>query len=96
VVSALTDPDPALLDAPIVVERLRTDPVHGLTTREATRRLVAVGANDIESVPPVPTWKKLIAQFRSPLIYLLFAALIASLGVWVVEGATGSGRSMLW
>ena len=89
VMNALTDPDPALLDMQTVVEQLRTDPERGLTTQEATRRLAAVGANDIQPVPPVPTWKKLVAQFRSPLIYLLFAALIASLAVWVVEGATG-------
>ena len=88
-VSALTDPDPALLDAPIVVERLQTDPEHGLTAEEAARRLVVVGPNDIETVPPVPAWQKLVAQFRSPLIYLLFAALVASVAVWVVEGATG-------
>ena len=87
--NALTDPDPALLDAPIVVERLQTDPEHGLTAEEAARRLVVVGPNDIATVPPVPTWKKLVAQFRSPLIYLLFAALVASVAVWVVEGATG-------
>ena len=37
----------------------------------------------------MPTWKKLVAQFRNPLIYLLFAALVASVAVWVVEGATG-------
>lgn len=70
VVSALIDSDPALLDAPVVVERLRTDPEHGLTAQEAARRLGAVGANDVENVPPVPTWRKLVAQFRSPLIYL--------------------------
>jgi Ca2+-transporting ATPase len=89
VVGALTDPDPALLDAPTVVERLRTDPVRGLTTEEAARRLVGVGPNTVESVPPVPTWQKLVAQFRSPLIYLLLAALMASLAVWAVEGAGG-------
>ncbi|MBI2695124.1 cation-translocating P-type ATPase [Mycobacterium nebraskense] len=85
--AALIDPDPALLDATAVVEKLRTDPTFGLSVAEAARRLVVVGANDIESVPPAPTWRKLLAQFRSPLIYLLLAALIASLAVWVVEGA---------
>ncbi|MFZ1178307.1 MAG: HAD-IC family P-type ATPase, partial [Mycobacterium sp.] len=89
VVGALIDPDPALLDAPVVVDRLQTDPERGLTSQEAARRLVAIGANDIESVAPLPRWKKLAAQFRSPLIYLLFAALIASVAIWVVEGATG-------
>ncbi len=89
VLGALLDPDPALLDASVVVERLGTDPEQGLTGQEAARRLAAVGQNDIESVPPVPTWRKLVAQFRSPLIYLLLAALIASLAVWAVDGATG-------
>lgn len=84
--AALLDPDPALLDATAVVEKLRTDPTFGLTAAEAARRLVVVGANDIESVPPAPAWRKLLAQFHSPLIYLLLAALIASLAVWVVEG----------
>ncbi|MGZ4529362.1 MAG: cation-translocating P-type ATPase, partial [Mycobacterium sp.] len=83
------NPDPAFLAAPVVAQRLQTDPERGLTTREASRRLAAVGANDIESVPPLPAWQKLLAQFRSPLIYLLFAALVASLAVWVAEGATG-------
>ncbi len=87
--AALLDPDPALLDATAVVEKLRTDPQAGLTAVEAARRLVVVGANDIESVPPAPAYRKLLAQFRSPLIYLLLAALIASLAVWAVEGADG-------
>ena len=87
--TALVDPDPALLDAPVVTERLHTDPVLGLTGQEAAHRLRVVGANEIESAAAVRAWRKLLAQFRSPLIYLLFAALLASLAVWVVEGATG-------
>ncbi len=87
--AALLDPDPALLDAKAVVEKLRTHPESGLTAAEAARRLVVVGANEIASVPPAPAYRKLLAQFRSPLIYLLLAALVASLAVWVVEGAGG-------
>ncbi|BBZ73796.1 cation-translocating P-type ATPase [Mycobacterium paraseoulense] len=85
--AALLDPDPALLDVTAVVARLRTDPEAGLTTAEAARRLAVVGANDIDTVPPAPAYRRLLAQFRSPLIYLLLAALVASLAVWVVEGA---------
>ncbi|WP_407685808.1 cation-translocating P-type ATPase [Mycobacterium sp. HUMS_1102779] len=88
-ISALLDPDPALLDAAAVVERLATDPARGLTAAEAARRLATVGPNDLDSVPPVPRWRKVAAQFRSPLIYLLFAALVASLAVWVAEGSAG-------
>ncbi|WP_322859621.1 cation-translocating P-type ATPase [Mycobacterium europaeum] len=87
--AALLDPDPALLDAAAVVEKLCTDPQAGLTATEAARRLVIVGANDIESVPPPPAYRRLLVQFRSPLIYLLLAALVASLAVWAVEGAGG-------
>ncbi len=87
--AALLDPDPALLDATAVVDRLRTDPEAGLCAGEAARRLAVVGANEIESVPPAPVYRKILAQFRSPLIYLLLAALIASLAVWAVEGADG-------
>ncbi|MEE3067160.1 MAG: cation-translocating P-type ATPase [Actinomycetota bacterium] len=83
----LVEPDPALLDPPVVVQRLRTDSEAGLTAHEAARRLVAVGPNDIERVPPLARWKKIISQFRSPLIYLLLAALLASLAVWAIEGA---------
>lgn len=86
---ALVEPDPALLDPPVVVQRLRTDPEAGLTAHEAARRLVAVGPNDIERVPPLPKWKKIVSQFRSPLIYLLLVALLASLVVWALEGADG-------
>ncbi|WP_096285159.1 cation-translocating P-type ATPase [Mycobacterium ahvazicum] len=65
------------------------DPEAGLTAHEAARRLAAVGPNDIERVPPLPKWKKIVSQFRSPLIYLLLAALLASLVVWALEGAAG-------
>lgn len=88
-IRALVEPDPALLAAATVVQRLDTDPARGLTAREAARRLVAVGPNDIDSVPPASTWRKVVAQFRSPLIYLLLCALVASVAVWVTEGAAG-------
>ncbi|MEE6178425.1 cation-translocating P-type ATPase [Mycobacterium sp. 050134] len=64
-------------------------PEPGLTAQEAAQRLLEVGPNEIEGVPPAPVWQKVLAQFRSPLIYLLGAALVASLAVWVAEGAAG-------
>ncbi|WP_245604990.1 cation-transporting P-type ATPase [Mycobacterium genavense] len=59
-----------------------------MTAHEAARRLVALGPNDVGHVPPQPKWKKIVSQFRSPLVYLLLAALVASLGVWAIEGAS--------
>ena len=66
-----------------------TDPERGLTRDEAARRLEEVGPNAIDTVPPVPAWRKVLAQFRDPLIYLLLAAIAISLVAWVVEGAHG-------
>lgn len=83
------DSDPSLLDARAVAQHLQTDPVCGLTGEEAARRLASGGPNEIQGAPPTPEWRKLLAQFRDPLIYLLFAAIVISLMAWLVEGATG-------
>ena len=88
-VGALTDSDPSLLDGDTVVERFRSDADRGLSEKEAARRLVAMGPNEITTVPPTPRWRKFVEQFRDPLIYLLFAAIVISLIVWGIEGASG-------
>ncbi|HEX6968476.1 MAG TPA: cation-translocating P-type ATPase [Micromonosporaceae bacterium] len=83
------DLDPPLMDAPEVARRLGTDPERGLDPAEAARRLAASGPNEIPAAPPVPAWRKLLAHFRDPLIYLLLAAIVISLAAWLVEGAEG-------
>ncbi|QZT60989.1 cation-translocating P-type ATPase [Mycolicibacterium austroafricanum] len=87
--SVVDDTDPSLLDCDTVVERLGSDAERGLSTQEAARRLVEVGPNEITAEPAVPRWRKFIEQFRDPLIYLLFVAIVISLIVWAVEGASG-------
>ncbi|HLN78177.1 MAG TPA: cation-translocating P-type ATPase [Nocardioidaceae bacterium] len=87
--SAVTGSDPSLEDATSVVERMQTDPDSGLTALEAARRLEETGPNVIATAPPVPTWRKVLEQFRDPLIYLLFAAIVISLVAWIVEGTPG-------
>lgn len=37
----------------------------------------------------MPGWRRLLEQFRDPLIYLLLAAVAVSLVAWLVDGATG-------
>jgi Ca2+-transporting ATPase len=81
--------DPSLIDVGTVVSRLHADADQGLTAAEAARRLVETGPNEIASVKPVPRWRKVVEQFRDPLIYLLFGAILISLVAWVVEGAEG-------
>ncbi|HSO63904.1 MAG TPA: cation-translocating P-type ATPase [Ornithinibacter sp.] len=81
--------DPSTLDPGAVLDGLGTDPVAGLTAAEAERRLAEVGPNELLATPPVPTWRKVAEQFRDPLIYLLFAAIVVSVVAWAVEGADG-------
>ncbi|MGH8823042.1 MAG: cation-translocating P-type ATPase [Jiangellaceae bacterium] len=88
-VTAETQLDPTVTEAYEVAQWLGTDPDGGLSGAEAARRLAADGPNELQSVPPVPAWRKLLAQFQDPLIYLLLAAIVVSLAAWVVEGADG-------
>jgi magnesium-transporting ATPase (P-type) len=81
--------DPSLLDAAAVVEMMGTDAERGLSVEEAGRRLASSGPNLIATEPPAPAWRKILAQFRDPLIYLLLAAVAISLAAWVAEGASG-------
>lgn len=68
---------------------LGSDPTGGLTTMEAARRLRQDGPNELRAAPPVPTWRKAVAQFHDPLIYLLLGAVAVSLTAWAVEGHHG-------
>jgi magnesium-transporting ATPase (P-type) len=76
-------------DAHDVVRELGTDADRGLSAGEAADRLSGRGRNVLESAPPVPTWRKVLAQFQDPLIYLLLGAVAISVAAWAAEGATG-------
>ncbi len=81
--------DPSLVDAADIARRLETEAIVGLTAAEAARRLAADGPNEVRGAPPVPTWRKVLAQFHDPLIYLLLVAIAVSLSAWLIEGASG-------
>ncbi|WP_240792260.1 MULTISPECIES: cation-translocating P-type ATPase [unclassified Salinibacterium] len=76
-----------LLDASVVAQRLGVDPAAGLSSEEAARRLADDGPNELRGAPPVPAWRKFLAQFREPLTYLLLTAVAISLIAWLLEGA---------
>ncbi len=76
-------------DAEALLACLRTDRVHGLSSADAEARLRRIGPNRLEPEVPVPAWRKLLAQFADPLVYLLIAALAVSLLAWVLEGTQG-------
>jgi Ca2+-transporting ATPase len=67
--------------------QLGSDPDRGLTQAEAQRRLSRFGHNELSSAPRVPRWRRFVAQLQTPLVLLLLAASVISLGVWWYEGA---------
>lgn len=82
--------DPSLADAQAVAVSLGVDPNTGLGQAEAERRLAQYGPNELASAPPVPKWKKFLAQFKDPLVYLLLAATGISLIAWFIEKANAA------
>ncbi|MCX7893793.1 MAG: cation-transporting P-type ATPase, partial [Burkholderiales bacterium] len=66
-----------------------TDLARGLSGAEARARLARCGRNALEGPPPVPRWRRLLAQFESPLVLLLVAAGAISLVVWWIERGEG-------
>jgi magnesium-transporting ATPase (P-type) len=81
--------DPWLVDARAVATQQATDPARGLTSAEAEARLERVGRNRLDAAPPVPAWRKFLAQFADPLVVLLLVAIAISQATWVIDGAEG-------
>ena len=81
--------DPSTFDIAAVIGALDTDAEMGLTAQEAARRLAADGPNELRAAPPVPAWRRMLAQFQDPLVYLLLGAVAVSLVAWAIEGRAG-------
>ena len=82
-------PDPSLCEADGVIQAVGADLEHGLTSQEALRRLEQDGPNELRAAPVPPGWRRMLAQFEDPLVYLLLAAAIIALVAWGIEGRVG-------
>ena len=91
----LHDVDPSLTEANEVAKALDVDTNTGLSSAEAQRRLEKFGPNQLASAPPVSKWKKFLAQFQDPLVYLLLAATVISLIAWFIERSHGTAGEVL-
>ena len=91
----LHDVDPSFTEANKVAKALDVDTNTGLSSAEAQRRLEKFGPNQLASAPPVPKWKKFLAQFQDPLVYLLLAATVISLIAWFIERSHGTAGEVL-
>ncbi|EHK55550.1 cation-translocating P-type ATPase [Allomesorhizobium alhagi] len=81
--------DYSLLAADAVVQSFGSDAERGLTGSEATRLLAEFGRNELRAVAPMPAWRRLLAQFQDPLVYLLLGAIVIALVAWLIEGREG-------
>jgi P-type Ca2+ transporter type 2C len=81
--------EPWLREATDVASELVTDVAAGLTSEEAATRLDAFGPNILDATKAEPPWRKFLAQFNDPLIYLLLAAVAVSCVAWLLEGRHG-------
>lgn len=61
----------------------------GLEPQEAARRLQQYGPNALPEAKPLGWGRRLLAQFRSPLIYVLLFALVLDLLIWLWEQRQG-------
>ncbi|MFC5040961.1 cation-translocating P-type ATPase [Ornithinimicrobium kibberense] len=81
---------PHLAGAEELTQRLEVDPAVGLGSAEAQARLAEHGPNELRPKDPVPLWRRMLAQFQDPLVYLLLVAIAVSVTAWVIEGAEGA------
>lgn len=81
--------DPYTLDADAVIKALGMDPRNGLTAEVAARRIIEDGPNELRANQPQPAWRRLLAHFKDPLIYLLLVAVAIALVAWFIEGRPG-------
>ena len=68
-----------------VLASLGTDGARGLADAEARRRFARDGPNELTAEPPVPAWRRFLAQFESVLVLLLLSATVISLALWFLE-----------
>jgi len=81
--------DASVMAPDAVAAALETDTENGLGAAEAARRLAQNGPNELRVAPRVPAWRRALAQFQDPLVYLLLAAVVVALAAWWVEGRVG-------
>ena len=76
------------LPAEAVIAALHSDADEGLSRSEALARLARDGPNALEAEPPIPTWRRFLAQFQDTLVILLLIATAISIGLWAYERDT--------
>jgi magnesium-transporting ATPase (P-type) len=77
------------MDASQVANKLDVDLETGISAQEAVRRLAAMGSNELQVSVKTAMWRRGLAQFQDPLVYLLLVAIAVALVAWFIEGRAG-------
>ncbi|HEY4957665.1 MAG TPA: cation-translocating P-type ATPase [Caldimonas sp.] len=77
------------MDSGAVAAELGADLDCGLTPSEAASRLLENGVNELRAVRRVAAWRRVLAQFQDPLVYLLMFAIAIAIVAWFVKGRVG-------
>ena len=79
----------------VVIAALGSDLQAGLTSQEAQKRQKLYGLNTLHPKAQVPTWRRLLAQFHDPQVYLLLGAAAVTILVAKLEGGSGLSSEAL-
>ena len=71
-----------------VIRALGTDARRGLSEAAARARLARDGRNELAAAPPVPAWRRFLAQLQDVLVILLLIATAISALLWAYERDT--------
>ncbi|MGQ0637647.1 MAG: cation-translocating P-type ATPase [Planctomycetaceae bacterium] len=69
---------PHAVAADALLQHLETDAAHGLSDAAVAARRERFGANELQEAPPVAWWRRLLAQFRDLVVWILIVAAIIS------------------
>ena len=71
-----------------VARAIGSDIRRGLSDDDAGARLARYGPNELAAEPPVPAWRRFVAQFQDTLVILLLVATAISVALWIYERET--------
>lgn len=66
------------MESSAVIGELASDPGHGLSATEASRRFAQYGPNELKAAARISAWHLLLAQFQNILIMILLIATVLS------------------
>lgn len=78
--------DYSLRDGEAVTQEFGSNVERGLTAAAAAKLLADFGVNELRAVAPRPAWRRIVEQFRDPLVFLLLGAIVVALVAWLIEG----------